>query len=217
MPPCTVGAVTTEPGQGPASAPPRDAPGRRPGLRSQTGRPIPARPDPSRPGLGLPPAPQARAVSAPPWPESGLQGLRVSHVRAEPAAPAPARPPTPGPPHSLSGRLGTLSRRRRCASPQCNFISSSATGHAHGARSPRTRMREGRSREGLPLGSAHARKRPSDRCRMVGRAASFRRLKEAPRLAPRRETLVSDQSEASRLNCQAQERESASSHHHNSH
>lgn len=103
--------------------------------------------------------------------------------RARPNAPASARvrrgrarspwfrsPARAGDPHSLTGRLGALSQRRRCASPRCNFISSSAAGHAHGARSPRTRMREGGkgSPGGRPLGSAHARQRPSDRCGTEG-------------------------------------------------
>lgn len=188
----------TPPAAGEASAARRAAPS--PRARTPAGRDSAYLP-PRRPGwFPLRPRPNAPALARVRPPES--EGEPRPGRACSPRSRSPAHP---GAPHSLSGRLGTLSRRRRCASPQCNFISSSATGHAHGARSPRTRMREGRSREGLPLGSAHARKRPSDRCGTVGRAASSRLLKEAPRLALRRETLVSDQSEASRLDSQAQE------------
>lgn len=193
-PPSTVWVVAAARGQGPAVAPLQDVPGPR------KGRASPSPPDrtpagrdsayipPRRPGwfpLRLRPNAPALARVRPP----GLEGEPRPGRARSPRSRSPARP---GAPHSLSGRLGTLSRRRRCASPPCNFISSSAAGHAHGARSPRTRMREGSSREGLPRRSAHARRRPSDRCGAVGRAASRWRLQEAPRLARRRRALISD-------------------------
>ena len=81
--------------------------GRR-GLHSQTGRTIAACLDPGRPGLGLPPAPQARVVSAPPAPARPRLGPRPA-ARAEPRPgracnPGPARPPLPRPHvHSRAG------------------------------------------------------------------------------------------------------------------
>lgn len=88
---------------------PRDPPPRpQEGLRSWTGRPILGRSNLCRPGLGLPPAPQARAASVPPAaqrPHLGLTpALRASRVPEENAVPGPARPPAPGPrTHSPAG------------------------------------------------------------------------------------------------------------------
>ena len=140
--------------------------GRR-GLHSQTGRTIAACLDPGRPGLGLPPAPQARVVSAPPAPARPRLGPRPA-ARAEPRPgracnPGPARPPLPRP-HVHSRAGGARSPGAVAA------LAHSATLLAARPRDTRTapaRPGPGWRREGAgedAAGSAHARKPPSDQC-----------------------------------------------------
>ncbi|XP_053076867.1 translation initiation factor IF-2-like [Acinonyx jubatus] len=184
------------------------------GLRSGTGRPIPGRPNLCRPGVGLPlpprrpgrfpfrPRPSAPTSAGvqPLGPEGELRRGRSCSPRPG----SPARPPRA--PHSLTRRLDALPRRRRCAFPQCNFISSSAARHAHGARSPRTRMREGRSRGGRRWGL---------RMRVRGRVtAAVPEGRKPPRLAPRGQLQLPIRRRLLRQ-WPAPEWESVSSHRHN--
>lgn len=156
----------TEAGPGSPSGPPPTPPSPDPRsrrrrtrarLRPASSRPRPrARPlQPDGPPRPRPPGPQqagTRPTSRPAGPGGFccVRAGRPASARGRlegPAQPAPrSHSRSRRAPHSLSGRRAH-SPRRRCASPRRNFISSSAAGHAHGARSPRTRMREGKSRE----------------------------------------------------------------------
>lgn len=139
-------------------------------LRPASSRPRPrARPpQPDGPPRPRPPGPQqagTRPTSRPAGPGGFccVRAERPASARGRlerPAQPAArSRSRSRRAPHSLFGRRAD-SPRRRCASPRCNFISSSAAGHAHGARSPRTRMREGKSR-GHPFPPTPPARRPA--------------------------------------------------------
>lgn len=167
---------------------------------------LPRRRDPGRPGLGLPPTrrpsrfcPAPGRTPPPRRPEGGRWGRRATSVRRGQTYRPRYHLPAPGIPHSLAGRRGALSGGSRGASPLCNFISSSAAGHAQGSRSPRTRMTEGGggSLGGRQLGSAHARHSQVTAAeRSEGRPYASSRRKSL-RLAERPQTPTSDQLEAS--------------------